>query len=112
MRRWPLSIFFFLLTAFSSLDGQQAVPSNKVSYEGHIVSAVDLVANPKIPIDSCAVRPNCQMMRRARFFSRCCIRNGAHQVASSRLAIKSMRIVSSNPTVPVASGAHVLAVMP
>jgi hypothetical protein len=112
MRWWPLSIFF-LLTAFSSLDGQQAAPSNRVSYEGHMVGAVDLVANPKIPIDSCAVRPDCQMMRRARLFSRCCIRNGgAHQVASSRLAIKSMRIVSLNPTVPVASGAHVLAVMP
>jgi outer membrane protein insertion porin family len=51
MCRWPLSIFF-LLTALSSLDGQQAEPSNKVSYEGHMVGAVDLVANPKIPIDS------------------------------------------------------------
>jgi len=52
MRWWALSIFFLLLTALSSLDGQQAVPTDKVSYEGHKVGAVDLVANPRIPIDS------------------------------------------------------------
>jgi outer membrane protein insertion porin family len=50
--RWWLSLIFVVLTGPSSLLGQQATPSNKVSYEGQKVGKVDLVANPKISVDS------------------------------------------------------------
>ena len=49
--RWWLLINIVLWSGFSSLTAQQATPSNKVSYEGQQVAAVELVANPKIPID-------------------------------------------------------------
>src|SRR6266852_8792975 len=48
MRWWALSIFV-PLAGSSYLECQQ---SSKVSYDGQRVTAVDLVANPKISIDS------------------------------------------------------------
>jgi outer membrane protein insertion porin family len=53
--RWWLTLIFVALTGWSSVYSQQAIPSNKVSYEGQKVAKVDLVANPKISVDS--VRP-------------------------------------------------------
>ena len=48
MRWWALPIFV-ALAGSSHLEGQQ---SSKVSYDGQRVTAVDLVANPKISVDS------------------------------------------------------------
>ena len=48
MRWWALSIFV-ALAGSSHLECQQ---SSKVSYDGQRVAAVDLVANPKISVDS------------------------------------------------------------
>jgi outer membrane protein insertion porin family len=50
MRWWVLPIFV-ASAGLSHLDCQQAQGS-KVSYEGQRVAVVDLVANPKIPVDS------------------------------------------------------------
>lgn len=51
MRCWLLTIVVALM-GLSTLESQQATPSNKVSYDGQNVGAVDLVANPKISVDS------------------------------------------------------------
>ncbi len=51
MRWWILPIFV-ALPGLSQLECQQATQSNKVSYEGQRVAAVDLVADPKISVDS------------------------------------------------------------
>jgi len=48
MRWWALSIFV-ALAGSSHLECQQ---SSKVSYDGQRVAVVDLVANPKISVDS------------------------------------------------------------
>src|ERR1700730_18451808 len=48
MRWWTLPIFV-AAAGFSHLECRQ---SSKVSYDGQRVAAVDLVANPKIPVDS------------------------------------------------------------
>jgi outer membrane protein insertion porin family len=50
--RWWLLPIFVVLSGFLSLNSQQSTPSNKVSYEGQKVGVVDLVANPKISVDS------------------------------------------------------------
>jgi outer membrane protein insertion porin family len=51
MRYWIISILVVLAGA-SYVQCQQAGESNKVSYEGQKVAAVDLVANPKISVES------------------------------------------------------------
>jgi outer membrane protein assembly factor BamA len=51
MRSWIISIVV-VLTGVSYVQCQQASESNKVSYEGQKVAAVDLVANPKISVES------------------------------------------------------------
>ena len=51
MRLWALSIFVGL-AGTSHLECKQSTQSNKVSYDGQRVAAVDLVAHPKIAIDS------------------------------------------------------------
>jgi outer membrane protein insertion porin family len=51
MRCWLLTIAVVLM-GLSTLESQQAIPSNKVSYDGQKVGVVDLVANPKISVDS------------------------------------------------------------
>src|SRR5258708_15594063 len=51
MRCWIISILLVLACA-SYVQCQQAGDSNKVSYEGQKVAAVDLVANPKLSIES------------------------------------------------------------
>src|SRR5258708_10710054 len=51
MRCWIISILLVLACA-SYVQCQQAGDSNKVSYEGQKVAAVDLVANPKISVES------------------------------------------------------------
>lgn len=51
MRCWIISILVVLAGA-SYVQCQQAGGSNKVSYEGQKVAAVDLVANPKISVES------------------------------------------------------------
>src|SRR2546426_2962267 len=51
MRWWILPIFV-ALPGLSQLECQQATQSNKVPYEGQRVAAVDLVADPKISVDS------------------------------------------------------------
>src|SRR5262252_9030303 len=48
---WIISILV-VLAGSSYVQSQQASQSNKVSYEGQKVAAVDLVANPKISIES------------------------------------------------------------
>src|ERR1700681_1588424 len=53
--RWCLPIFV-VLAGFSHLECQQ---SSRVSYDGQRVAAVDLVANPKISVDS--LRPLVQL---------------------------------------------------
>ena len=51
--RWWLLPIFVALAGLAPLECQaQATQSNKVSYEGQRVAAVDLVANPKISVDS------------------------------------------------------------
>src|SRR5438874_1149993 len=51
--RWWLFPIFVALAGLAPLECQaQATQSNKVSYEGQRVAAVDLVANPKISVDS------------------------------------------------------------
>src|SRR5437667_5671285 len=50
--RWWLFPIFVALAGLAHLECQQGTQSNKVSYEGQRVAAVDLVANPKISIDS------------------------------------------------------------
>ena len=44
----PLVVF----ATTSCIQGQQASQSNKVSYDGHKVATAELVANPKISVDS------------------------------------------------------------
>jgi outer membrane protein insertion porin family len=51
MRCWIISTLV-VLAGSSYVHSQQASQSNKVSYEGQKVAAVDLIANPKISIDS------------------------------------------------------------
>ncbi len=51
MRCWTISILV-VLAGTSYVQCQQAGESNKVSYEGQKVAAVDLVANPKISVES------------------------------------------------------------
>jgi len=51
MRFWTISIVVVVATT-SYIQGQQATQSNKVSYEGQKVATVELVANPKISVDS------------------------------------------------------------
>ena len=51
MRRWIIPILV-ALAGSSHLESQQTAPSSKVSYEGETVAVVDLVANPKISVDS------------------------------------------------------------
>src|SRR6202048_3385374 len=48
MRWWTLPIFV-AAAGVSHLESRQ---SSKVSYDGQRFAAVDLVANPKIPVDS------------------------------------------------------------
>src|SRR6266705_6077887 len=50
--RWWLSPIFVALAGLAHLECQQGTQSNKVSYEGQKVAAVDLVANPKISVES------------------------------------------------------------
>ena len=57
MRWWVLPIFV-ALAGLLHLECQQITQSSKVSYEGQQISAVDLVANPKISVDS--LRPQVQ----------------------------------------------------
>ncbi len=49
MRCWIISILLVLMGS-SYIHSQQA--SDKVSYEGQTVAVVDLVANPRISVDS------------------------------------------------------------
>src|SRR6266571_4238673 len=51
MRCWIISILMVLAGA-TYVQCQQASDSNKVSYEGQNVAAVDVIANPKISVDS------------------------------------------------------------
>src|SRR5215469_3773496 len=51
MRCWIISILV-VLVGFSYAQSQQAGQSSKVSYEGQKVAVVDLIANPKISIES------------------------------------------------------------
>jgi outer membrane protein assembly factor BamA len=51
MRFWTISILVVFATT-SYIDCQQASQSNKVSYEGQKVATVELVANPKISVES------------------------------------------------------------
>jgi outer membrane protein insertion porin family len=51
MRCWIISILVVLVGA-PYVQCQQASESNKVSYEGQNVAAVDLIANPKISVES------------------------------------------------------------
>jgi hypothetical protein len=51
MRFWTISILVVFATT-SYVECQQARQSNKVSYEGQKVAIVELVANPKISVDS------------------------------------------------------------
>jgi hypothetical protein len=51
MRFWTISMLVVFATT-SYIDCQQASQSNKVSYEGQKVATVELVANPKIPVES------------------------------------------------------------
>lgn len=51
MRCWTISIVV-VLTGVADVRRQQASESNKVSYEGQKVAAVDLVANPRISVES------------------------------------------------------------
>ena len=51
MRFWTISILVIFLTT-SYVECQQASQSNKVSYDGQKVAMVELVANPKISLDS------------------------------------------------------------
>ena len=60
MRRWVIPIFV-ALAGSSHLECQQ---SSKVSYEGQTVAVVDLVANPRISVDS--LRPLVQQKREKR----------------------------------------------
>src|SRR5205807_6081371 len=53
MRCWIISILLVLMGS-SYIHSQQA--SDKVSYEGQTVAVVDLVANPRISVDS--LRPS------------------------------------------------------
>src|SRR6266496_1443335 len=50
--RWWLFPIFVALAGLAHLECQQGTQSNKVSYEGQRVAAVDLAANPKISVDS------------------------------------------------------------
>ena len=52
MRGWIISILVVVVGSSYLDECQQANQSNKVSYEGQRVVAVDLVANPKISIES------------------------------------------------------------
>src|SRR5438105_13751952 len=53
MRWWLFPIFVALAELSPLVECQaQATQSNKVSYEGQKVAAVDLVANPKISVES------------------------------------------------------------
>src|SRR5580704_6493137 len=54
MRRWTIPILV-ALSGSPHLESQQTAPSTKVSYEGETVAAVELVANPKISVDSLGV---------------------------------------------------------
>src|SRR5438552_13903466 len=49
--RWWLFPIFVALAGLAHLECQQGTQSNKVSYDGQRVAAVDLVANPKISVD-------------------------------------------------------------
>jgi outer membrane protein insertion porin family len=51
MRRWTIPILV-AVAASARLECQQTTPNSKVSYEGERVAAVELVANPRISIDS------------------------------------------------------------
>jgi len=51
MRFWTISILVVFATT-ACIQGQQASQSNKVSYEGQKVVTVELVANPKISVES------------------------------------------------------------
>ncbi len=51
MRCWIISILV-VLAGSSYIWGQQASNSSKVSYEGQQVAAVDLVADPKVSVES------------------------------------------------------------
>src|SRR5260370_2179255 len=50
MRSWAILILVFGWPSYTRC--QQTGQSNKVSYEGQKVAAVELVANPKISVDS------------------------------------------------------------
>ncbi len=51
MRWWVIPILV-ASAGLTHLECQQATQSSKVSYEGQQVAAVELVANPKIPVDT------------------------------------------------------------
>ena len=51
MRFWTISTLVVFATT-SCIQGQQASQSNKVSYDGQKVATVELVANPKISVES------------------------------------------------------------
>src|SRR6266403_4609365 len=51
MRCWVIPILIVFAWP-SCTQCQQTSPSNKVSYEGQTVAAVELVANPKISVES------------------------------------------------------------
>ena len=61
MRCWIISILVVLAGA-SYVRSQQASESDKVSYEGQKVAAVDLLANPKVSVES--LRPVVQQKNR------------------------------------------------
>src|SRR5260370_28943259 len=50
MRSWVMILIVFGWPSYTQC--QQTSQSNKVSYEGQKVAAVDLVANPKISVES------------------------------------------------------------
>src|SRR5215469_6727357 len=51
MRCWIISILV-VLAGSSYIQSQQVSASDKTSYEGQKVAAVDLIANPKVSIES------------------------------------------------------------
>jgi outer membrane protein insertion porin family len=52
MHFWMILVLLVVAGTPSCLEGQQSGQSNKVSYEGQNVAAVELVANPKIAVES------------------------------------------------------------
>jgi len=52
MMRWLVVSILVVLPGLAPCDAQQSAQSNKVSYEGQKVAAVDLVAHPTISVES------------------------------------------------------------